>query len=519
VAKGGFLHFVWVNGVPRMFHFYLEEYRHIHFLSQNCEETPSGVTVVDDEIQYTSSPSSSPSPTYDILDSLPPGWNSQTSVNGSRTTLILVLSLVLAFVICFVIIGLVFWRKNKRRNHRRGDVEMKARRRRRDMPDDEDREAMVQREIKAKQKIWARATARWKANVRYTARQRRGKRIASTSRVASRTNSVFLEQRESRAPSPTPSPVRPLSRHSSIESLYFNSPADVDIHSDAESHEQDPPPPPSPTTSSHGLPSSPPAYHQRATRPQHSQSIEGLTGDPTPSPLSSPHDHYPPVSSGEPADADSNSDLHPPPIPAAHVATDDKSLLARLAELASSPPSSELVSPEGRSSRPQVSAPVWQDENIEDFSSCPGESSSNHTSKPPTPTPLFPPPPSKGKMAEPAFYDYPYSFEEFTVEVEAGPSAPPFDDASSADSTDVLVLTPSAPPLSISDYYLEPRTGVPSDWEQDDEPASQVEGQDHELEISMIPSAPSTDALATDILTICVEGPVASDGTPPSYHP
>jgi hypothetical protein len=126
-------------------------------------------------------------------------------------------------------------------------------------------------------------------------------------------------------------------------------------------------------------------------------------------------------------------------------------------------------------------------------------------------------------MAKPAYYDYPYSFEDITAEADAGPSAPPFDDASSAASTDVLVLIPSAPPLLVSSYCSELSASAPSDREQEIQltllnDIGQAESQ-QEVEISTIPPRRSTDTLASDILTTRVEGPVASGGTPPSYHP
>ncbi|KAG5220955.1 Transcriptional regulatory protein [Salix suchowensis] len=99
---------------------------------------------------------------------LPPGWGKKNSVKDK--TIIVTLPLVLAFVICFLIIGCLFWRKSRAKKYREHDIEMKALQLRRN---EEDNESIVIQAALTKQKLWARATARWKANARYTARQRR----------------------------------------------------------------------------------------------------------------------------------------------------------------------------------------------------------------------------------------------------------------------------------------------------------------------------------------------------------
>jgi len=67
----------------------------------------------------------------------------------------------------------------------------------------------------------------------------------------------------------------------------------------------------------------------------------------------------------------------------------------------------------------------------------------------------FPPPPSKGKMAESSFYAYRSSFEEFSelIDPELEPSAPPFE-APSAPGLDMTML-PSAPPLADNVFPLK----------------------------------------------------------------
>jgi hypothetical protein len=142
-------------------------------------------------------------------------------------------------------------------------------------------------------------------------------------------------------------------------------------------------------------------------------------------------------------------------------------LLARLADLAERPPG--VMSCSARSSH-QVSAPVWEDEDLEDFARIPeasGTDASDSTSQLP-----YPPPPTKGKMAESSFYAYRGSFEEFTdsIDPETGPSAPPFDfEALGRSALGDIVMLPSAPPLVEENYPLEASCTVSPDALQNSE--------------------------------------------------
>lgn len=88
-----------------------------------------------------------------------------------------------------------------------------------------------------------------------------------------------------------------------------------------------------------------------------------------------------------------------------------------------------------------------------------GESDDSTYQSTSTPSP-FPPPPSKGSLFAPNFYDYPYAFEDMEIEnlePELGPSAPPFEETPSAPLVDEhdLGLVPSAPPmLDDDDFYV-----------------------------------------------------------------
>jgi hypothetical protein len=100
-----------------------------------------------------------------------------------------------------------------------------------------------------------------------------------------------------------------------------------------------------------------------------------------------------------------------------------------------------------------------------------------------TPSP-FPPPPSKGSLLAPNFYDYPYTFEDMEIEnlePEFGPSAPPFEETPSAPLVDEhdLALVPSAPPMLDDDDFYVNESPVPSAPPHESSPShSSTEGSD-----------------------------------------
>jgi len=165
-------------------------------------------------------------------------------------------------------------------------------------------------------------------------------------------------------------------------------------------------------------------------------------------------------------------------------------LLAHMAALASAPPSVEALSPPdvpASSTTVYASVPPLGDEyeavpfDVQ-VTDCDGDvvgepSGSRGTSSPVPPSEfphmptysrdhspcpsLLPPPPTKGRMAAPTFYEYPPSFEEdvLGLEPEMGPSAPPFDEEAHSAA--------SAPPLEI-DYEVEDAS-VPTPTLEDQE--------------------------------------------------
>jgi len=134
--------------------------------------------------------------------------------------------------------------------------------------------------------------------------------------------------------------------------------------------------------------------------------------------------------------------------------------------MVSAPPSAP---DQGGSTELVISAPVWDDQ-------VPEGDYPHGASRDPPPSPhVFPAPPSKGKMAAPDFYDYPYSFE---LDFEAEPSAPPFEEHG------VSAPVPSAPPL------LDEVSPSAPDWDGGDEGIGQ--GHDRDIDPPHLQPSPST---------------------------
>jgi hypothetical protein len=302
------------------------------------------------------------------------------------------------------------------------------------------------------QKFWTRASTRWKDNVRSSARRRRNRRAAAGARTPSTVSvhniasAISVSQSTCSSFSRRPLSVSAPEARSGEPSATQNADDTISILSSADLEA-----------------SSPPAYIynrapiQIASKLLNVHEAYHLENEP-PDPFSdSTHndndDHHHPQYTA-PTDDD--------PIPyddsyhAGHVAIDDKSLLARMAHLASAPPPN---ADEGGSSALVISAPDWHDEELErviDDSLPHGQHSTSSFPQ------LFPAPPAKDKMATPNFYEYPYSFEEDADSLAFEPSAPPFEQhAPSAPPLEDAEIVPSAPPLpeepspSAPDWVLE----------------------------------------------------------------
>lgn len=108
---------------------------------------------------------------------------------------------------------------------------------------------------------------------------------------------------------------------------------------------------------------------------------------------------------------------------------------------------------------------------MEDFTESSSADASNSASQLP-----YPPPPSKGKMAESSFYAYRCSFEEFSesIDPETGPCAPPFE-ALGRPALGDMVMLPSAPPLVGEEFPPE----IPDDGDSHDPPQTSDRNQEH----------------------------------------
>ncbi|KAF7347330.1 hypothetical protein MVEN_01488500 [Mycena venus] len=285
-----------------------------------------------------------PTPTSDpseaeIRAAVPPEWIRDTVSSPTRTTITIALSVVLA---CFIFLTLLRFHFVRARAPRpRSDVE--KRRHRASVQSTETLNDLKGQAINAqttKRKWMARATARWRENARLLARQRRARRQRDLATISRRGSSESLVTPAPQAPPRSASPA-PSSLSSS--SLSAASSSTTSLASLA--------PPPEPEPQMPPIPNEPPAY------PLPSISVSPLllvrlqsgrllwmgctwawgcgtcstwqtTG--RTSLLIRPVRRLGPMQ---------RHTLTPPPpqLHSAHLATDDKALLARLAERASAP--------------------------------------------------------------------------------------------------------------------------------------------------------------------------------------
>lgn len=424
---------------------------------QNCSPTPATKvssssptsSVEASGAVYTSAAATTTASTDQFDVATPNGWSTPKPVDTWRFKLVLSISIVLSFLICMVMIGIMFWRRRKKQRAYESDEELKLQKRR--GSDVSEQQALKEQAARVKKKFWALSTARWKAGVRVSARRRMNMRLATAAQTtATKTSSPAMAETISISRSTSPHPTN--SNRTSLALDRSSTPIPECIPSAG--------------------PSLPPAYIQRTALSSqakisgHSTSIDFPQHAPPPltNDEYNTHPDYPEsIPSGDDPIPYDNSPVSHHLSHAAHVATDDKTLLARMADLASAPQDGHVES----TSLP-VSAPVWQDEELEEFphpvplptssSSTPEASSSSCISDG-----LPSPPPSHNKS--PDFYDYPQSYDVASEGPEAEPSAPPFVDehldGPSAPPVDTDVdLAPSAPPL------LDARLlSTPAEWD------------------------------------------------------
>ncbi|KAH7923891.1 hypothetical protein BV22DRAFT_1130267 [Leucogyrophana mollusca] len=489
--------------------------------SSCCSSTPS--TGINDEQAGPTPPASASSSTFypsststegSILEDtsvLPAGWPTG-SANSSKTesTIILALAIVLAVSICSFMVGCIFWRRKKKRVRVEHDIELKVRQKIR--PDDASEDGEREKEARGKLKIWSKATARWKANVRHSARRRRSRRH------------VFSASKTSRSRSPSLSDLREVSSFSALSPPSSPRPSFASPPDCANPPQSASPLPERegvltpvsedhvPSSTSISPRSSPPAYNPSTIDKRPDTRLRQQTLG------TSDHDstHSSSALVFERCDLPLPEDDHIPYTPsfAAHVATDDKAQLARLEDMASAPPAI-TADGVGSSTQMMVSAPEWHDEP-DDF----GDSLPLHASlhlPPLSPAqdsmpPSFPSLPSKADIPSGRFDSLSYSYDDDFVglEPESEPSAPPFEAHPSEPPSEEYFLEPSAPPMeedtsSESWHYTEDESSIAFDEESS----------------SHLSRRPSSGRLSPSILTSPppVQGPVARDGTLPQYHP
>ncbi|KAF8625179.1 hypothetical protein AX15_005489 [Amanita polypyramis BW_CC] len=447
--------------------------RYTLYGSTICEwcKVPTGV-MMNDQIQSSAPYDPKPSSTTDIADSLPRGWKPRATVK--QMPLILSVSLVLAFAICILIIGSLFL---KRTHHRKTpkdiDLEMKLGKgwgqSSSDQLADVDRDSMIIKEKKGKvaKKLWARATARWKANARYTARQRRGKR------------GVIVRSLQTPDPFPVPFNQQEEPPESSSETVAQQAQIPGE-QSTAEMETGIPEDLPSPESARSTLP---PAYHHGSMNSYLEAPSE--SGRSTMLPSLSP-------SSG------CSLPLQQHLRHAAHVATDDKAILAQMARLVSTPPADGYATS-------GVSAPVWPDDEEEEIDRPVTDCNLLHygdelsTSLSLGLPSVLPSPPTRGKMSA-TYFDY--TLDDITAtEAEAEPSAPSFEEAIYFPPP--AIEMPSAPPVSLDQPQLE--ASAPG-WE--DDALSVSESVHHEV----------THSSRLSIAELPEQWPVNSDERLPGYQ-
>ncbi|OBZ68377.1 Paired amphipathic helix protein pst1 [Grifola frondosa] len=412
--------------------------------------------------------SGSATSTATATDILPSGWEKSSKNDSVLTAVILSMSIVLALFIGFTISLCVLWRKKRRRALDK-DLEKKAS----SAGDEFAAEELVgTKRARTQQRVWEKASARWKANVRQSVRRRRKRQPAAQRDGETRS---LVEEHLSSPPLPSRSHVDdpPATIEDNASSTIQTGPSRTAT--------------PVERAMDTATLSQPPAYlsNSASSTGKGRGELHRLRFTETADSQISANTYLGP-SVGEPS---THEDGCFPYIDSAHVATDDKAVLARMATLASAPfPADGPVA--GGSSEAYASVPPLEDEYEElppDSEVFGGEGSASRNMRPFTSLddplsvhpdcqdvpsyshdislhpPILPLPPAKSRMAAPLFYEYPSSFEEDIIglEPEAGPSAPPFEDPSlpvpsapplECDSDDSAAL-PSAPPLD--DNYLD----------------------------------------------------------------
>ncbi|KAI9570359.1 hypothetical protein HD554DRAFT_2170515 [Boletus coccyginus] len=366
---------------------------------------------------------------------LPAGWDGgggHSSNIGSTT--ILALAIALAGSICVFIIGCVIWRRRKKRAR---DIERKLGHK--PSAHDNSQDNGLEKDIRGKMRIWAKATARWKANVRQSARRRR-KRPTVSSAASRPLHPTFSDSPQpSVAASPAPS------RRASIASGGPRSSSPVALNSTVTD-------PPAVLHDPRPRSLSPPTYGATFLPRCSHPSLNSAA----PNPSSTPPPASPRLSqtSNRPSFVEDDPLPYIPPSDG-HVATDDKSRLEHIRGLASSPPT--VVDAAGASTVQSVSAPELNEveDDLEglDIDSSEVPVSCHDFGFPPS----FPPPPSKADVPLPFGYldDHPLRYGERDSILASLPAPGSLGPLGASPAVPPLGLQPSAPSLGTEDELFE----------------------------------------------------------------
>ncbi|KAF7302484.1 hypothetical protein HMN09_00882700 [Mycena chlorophos] len=347
--------------------------------------------------------------------SIPSGWIHTPVANSKRTSITIGLAVSLATLIFLTIIRCHF--SMRAANRRRRDIEKqwsekRARAGELDLNASTETLAPKLAPGTTKSRKWmAKATARWRENARYLARQRRGPRTTVTRKNGSVNSLPIVDSKETDVDEP---PIPSSSRAASP------TPSAADTLDVPDSSEPGPEPPlpevPEPVAAT-STPPEPPAYPKPVPAVD---MADILSFEP-----SSPEAFFPAYTPRPAADEASSSDQFNPSGSStrdtAHVATDDKALLAQLAERASAP--------EMRVSEPGTTAVVPREDDLEyefeGFEWTPAAPGPSDAHVPP----LLPSPPlpvnagatSSGAVLEKMQLERAYAARDLT---SAGPSEP-----------------------------------------------------------------------------------------------
>ncbi|KAG6335087.1 hypothetical protein ID866_3996 [Astraeus odoratus] len=442
-----------------------------------CASSTSSPNVNDVQawpLKSSAASSASSSPLELDASVLPAGWQTSSSGQSSaESTIILVLAIIIAISLCIFMVACVFWRNSKRKKLAKEDPEVKLRHKLR--PDDESEYGEQEREARDKMRVWAKATARWKANIRHSAARRRRKRQARGGRPQSPAPSEHPDI-------PPASPSRP-----SVERL--PSPGGASGSKPSVAIPTAEGAPAIPVSQDSPEVSLPPAYRPPASRPHSTLHCYASVADLGPS--ASRRQSL----LSDPGSLPSHSREEPAPYVSpmsGHIAVDDKGRLCDLGNQASAPdPESSANAP---SSSVVVSVPAWDDLPDELDGDPELEPYSAPVSMPLPPS--FPPLPSKGMLTSVYLYGDAYLYENGN----AHPAAP----------DEVGQLTASAPP--IEGPCIEP--SAPSLEDDENEAQPSVE----HLPIITGHSSPS-NPLPTSSHASSPPSLSARDGIPPSYRP